>query len=203
VDFLFYFWGPGALPGEESRLTRAMKAYHLQKARDPTDLPPWLFDEHERRPLGLSTTSGRYREDPGYGGHESSEAFVTPRPRGLRGVYDTVATPTSFSSLQEMRRPSRVQQDDVSASPPLSKGNDRLRALRDAKRSAAAQRSVPARDAYVDPIGYGGPVPVERGRRFSPDRGLGVAAHANRAPSLPASVRPTVGLPPRPAMRRY
>jgi len=35
-------------PGEESRLTRAMKAYHIDKARDPADLPAWLFEEHER-----------------------------------------------------------------------------------------------------------------------------------------------------------
>jgi hypothetical protein len=178
-----------------------MKAYHIQQARDPTDLPPWLFDEHERRPLGLSTTSGRYRERPGYGNHESSETFASPRRRGLPEVYDTAATPPSFSSPQEMRRLPGVQPDDVSASPP--KANDRLRALRDAKRSAAAQRSVPVRDAYADSIGYGGSVPVERGRRYSPDRGLGVGTHANRGPSLPASVRPTVGLPPRPAMRRY
>jgi hypothetical protein len=192
-----YFWGPGTPPGEESSLTRAMKAYHIQKARDPTDLPPWLFDEHERRPLGLSTTSGRYGAGPGFGGHESSETFATHRPRGLREVYDTAAAPQSFSSLREMRRPSGGSQDDISASLPSSRANDRLRALRDAKRSAATQQSVPVRD------GYGGPAPVERGRRYSPDGGPGVAAPANRAPSLPASVRPTVGLPARPAMRRY
>ena len=34
----------GTPPGEESRLTRALKAYHIDKARDPADLPEWLFE---------------------------------------------------------------------------------------------------------------------------------------------------------------
>jgi hypothetical protein len=182
-----------------------MKAYHLQKAHDPTDLPPWLFDERERRSLGLSITSGRYWEGPGYGGHESSEAFVTPRPPwftgGLRHSCNADIVFFPSKDAQTILVSNKIM--SVLVPHRRKQANDRLRALRDAKRSAAAQRSVPARDAYVDPIGYGGLVPVERGRRYSPDRGLGVVAHANRAPSLPASVRPTVGLPPRPAMRGW
>ncbi|KAG5727684.1 hypothetical protein E4T56_gene12246 [Termitomyces sp. T112] len=42
------FVGEETPAGQESRLTRAMKAYHLEKSRDPTDLPTWLFDGSER-----------------------------------------------------------------------------------------------------------------------------------------------------------
>ncbi|KAJ3513342.1 hypothetical protein NMY22_g15069 [Coprinellus aureogranulatus] len=35
--------------GAESRLTKAMKAYYLSKARSQADLPDWLFSEKERR----------------------------------------------------------------------------------------------------------------------------------------------------------
>ncbi|CAL1704837.1 unnamed protein product [Somion occarium] len=38
--------------GQESRLTRAMKEYHLTKARDPSDLPDWLFEDRDRGVLG-------------------------------------------------------------------------------------------------------------------------------------------------------
>ncbi|KAL6308971.1 hypothetical protein BKA93DRAFT_821812 [Sparassis latifolia] len=34
--------------GQESRLTRAMKAYHINKARSRSDLPEWLFEERDR-----------------------------------------------------------------------------------------------------------------------------------------------------------
>ncbi|KAG7092423.1 hypothetical protein E1B28_008779 [Marasmius oreades] len=62
-------------PGQESRLTRAMKAYHVEKARDPADLPTWLFDEHERRVRKPDA------EPP------------SSAPRGLRDVYDAATTP--------------------------------------------------------------------------------------------------------------
>ncbi|KAI0695911.1 hypothetical protein BC835DRAFT_1414595 [Cytidiella melzeri] len=35
-------------PGQESRITQALKAYHIAKASRPSDLPEWLFDEKER-----------------------------------------------------------------------------------------------------------------------------------------------------------
>jgi len=42
-------WITETPPGQESRLTRAMKAYHITQAQSPSDLPDWLFDERERR----------------------------------------------------------------------------------------------------------------------------------------------------------
>ncbi|KAG7452554.1 uncharacterized protein BT62DRAFT_8720 [Guyanagaster necrorhizus] len=114
-------------PGQESRLTRAMKAYHIEKARNPSDLPAWLFDEHERTPL------------PRYDRYEVAENPITelPRPKGLRDAYDTATVTASTPSNSERTRgPNYV--DDVQP----SKATDRLKALRDAKRSAVKPRTM-------------------------------------------------------------
>jgi hypothetical protein len=201
MNSLFYLWDTGTPPGEESRLTRAMKAYHIEKARDPSDLPPWLFEEHERRPLDWSTTTDRYREGAEYGVHEPRGATAPRRTRGLRDVYDAAAAATPLPSRQETREAPRMRQGDASATPP-SKANDRLRALRDAKRDAATQRNKPSPSVRMEPTDDKWSARMERGRRHEPDRGKGVGRHS-RAPSLPANVRPTVGLPPRPVARKY
>ena len=70
-----YLAHAGTPPGEESRLSRALKAYRIDKARDPTDLPEWLFEKHESRRAAAATA-------PRVGG------------RSLRNVYDA-ATITS------------------------------------------------------------------------------------------------------------
>jgi hypothetical protein len=171
-----YLAHAGTPPGEESRLTRALKAYHIDKARDPADLPEWLFEEHERRPIGRSGTSLRHREGDEYGEYESS----------------------SMSRGWQLHR-----QDDSDVPPAPSKANDRLRALRDAKRKAAL------RNASVSSVRLSGRVSdewlerEERGRSYGTDRAQGDGPH-RRAPSLPASVRPphASGLPPRPGIRR-
>ncbi|KAK0459686.1 uncharacterized protein EV420DRAFT_1268567, partial [Desarmillaria tabescens] len=120
-------------PGQESRLTRAMKAYHIEKARDPSDLPAWLFDEHERTPLSR------------YDRYEVAENPITelPRPRGLRDIYDAATvTPPAPSRFERTYRPNYA--DDY----PPSKATDRLKALRDAKRSAVNPRAN--RDPPID-----------------------------------------------------
>jgi hypothetical protein len=155
-------WRADTPPGEESRLTRALKAYHIDKARDPTDLPPWLFEEHERRPLGRSETSLRYREGREYD-YDSRRAAGPPRPsgRGLRDIYDTAATDTAIPSRQqETRERSRGRpQEDIPVNAP-SKANDRLKALRDAKRNAA-QRNAGTRPSRPTDEEW----PVRRARR--------------------------------------
>lgn len=122
-------------PGQESRLTRAMKAYHIEKARDPSDLPEWLFEEHERRPVGRSrydTRSNNRREDDYEDTRDESPA---PRSRGLKDIYQSAAAPPSpgyrGAARTERSAPSRFA--DEPAAPP-SKATDRLKALRDAKR---------------------------------------------------------------------
>jgi len=102
-----------------------MKAYHLEKARDPTDLPAWLFDEHERQPLQRARQPQRPRREVE---EQNSVTRVAepPRPRGLRDIYDSV----SRSDQQPNITPSGL---------PVGKGTDRLKALREAKRSAALE----------------------------------------------------------------
>jgi hypothetical protein len=184
-----------------------LKAYHIDKARDPTDLPPWLFEEHERRPLRRSGTSLSHREVSEYD-YDSRRATAPPRSsgRGLRDVYDAAATATAIPSRQqEMRESSRGRlQDDVPVVGPPSKANDRLKAMRDAKRNAA-QRSAPVASTHSSRLtGDERPVYEERGRGHGPDRRDGEGSRY-RSPSLPASVRPlrTGVLPSRPSIRKF
>ncbi|KIM80707.1 hypothetical protein PILCRDRAFT_821957 [Piloderma croceum F 1598] len=109
-------------PGEESRLTRAMKAYYIERARDLSDLPEWLFEEHERRPAGRSRFASR---------QNSKDEVSTPasRSRGLRDIYDAAAAPPSSTS-----RPSGIPENRFADEPAFSKTTNRLKALRDAKR---------------------------------------------------------------------
>lgn len=118
-------------PGKESRLTRAMKAYHREKAQCPEDLPPWLFAEDERKPV--KSPSPHHRA--------TQESQSLQRPRGLREIYDAAAIQTQhFTAPANSLRspPSRTYQDDSGP----SKATDRLKALRDAKRNALTGNSV-------------------------------------------------------------
>ncbi|KAJ6496637.1 hypothetical protein C8R47DRAFT_1184559 [Mycena vitilis] len=134
------FAGEETPVGQESRLTRAMKAYHLEKARDPSDLPAWLFDEKERRrpapaaePVSRSRRRNDEYADDDYEVVEKRRA-EPPASRGLRDIYEAAAA-SSASSTPSARSPrgGRSYADD-SAQP--SRATDRLKALRDAKRGA-------------------------------------------------------------------
>ncbi|KAF8894578.1 hypothetical protein BD779DRAFT_1501881 [Infundibulicybe gibba] len=108
-------------PGADSRLTRAMKAYHLDRARHPTDLPSWLFEEHERRPSLVNKTPDPGREDrrdtigEGTGG------------QGREYLAARILAPAIPSSTSQHTHQS---------------GTDRLRALRDKKRSPAGSNAL-------------------------------------------------------------
>jgi len=195
-------WCADTPPGEESRLTRALKAYHIEKARDPTDLPPWLFEEHERRPLGRSKTSLRRREGSEYD-YDSRRATAPPRSsgRGLRDIYDAAATDTTIPSRRERSR-GRLQEDIPASVSAPSKANDRLKALRDAKRNAAQRDAIDRPSSLTDEEW---PVREERGGRYGPDHRADGEGPRHRSPSLPASARPLHGggLPARPSIRKF
>ncbi|EGN93222.1 hypothetical protein SERLA73DRAFT_64416 [Serpula lacrymans var. lacrymans S7.3] len=127
------FSGEETPPGQESRLSRAMKAYHLEKARDPSDLPEWLFTEDERR----LTSSSRF---VGTQAPENTAidrpASSPPRSTNLRDIYDQAAMSTPSRITESSTR--RVQ-SDVGVVP--SKATNRLKALRDEKRNALGIRS--------------------------------------------------------------
>ncbi|KAJ6502590.1 hypothetical protein C8R45DRAFT_977111 [Mycena sanguinolenta] len=133
------FAGEETPVGQESRLTRAMKAYHLEKARDPSDLPVWLFDEKERRRPEPEPSRSRRRKDDYDDDYEPVEKTQTraepPPSRGLRDIYAAAAASSSTAPSARSTRGARsyVNADD---SPQPSRAADRLKALRDAKRGA-------------------------------------------------------------------
>jgi hypothetical protein len=177
-----------------------LKAYHIDKARDPTDLPPWLFEEHERRPLGRPGTDLRGREGSESDYDDSHRATAPPRSggRGLRDVYDAAEATATATAMPSRETRGRLQ-NDVSVAAAPSKANDRLKALRDAKRNAAL-RNAPV--AGVQSSHLTGEESEERGRGYGSDRG---DSERYRSPSLPANVRPprSGGLPSGRSIRKF
>ena len=108
-----------------------MKAYHLSKAREPSDLPSWLFTNQERRAVdtAMSAAEVHDRDSP----PPPVDAQVPKRRAGLRDIYDS--TPVS----ENVNLSSSRTRKDLPDAP--SKATDRLRALRDAKRSATTAGS--------------------------------------------------------------
>ncbi|KAI0748043.1 hypothetical protein C8Q80DRAFT_1270491 [Daedaleopsis nitida] len=130
------FAGEETPVGGESRLTRALKAYHIEKARDPADLPDWLFDERERggRSHQASTGAPEKRRAPTGRAPQLSRSVTTVR----RDDYDE----------EPAQVPPRIARGptlaDRKADAAMRAGNEahvtksisRLRELRDAKRNA-------------------------------------------------------------------
>ncbi|KAL1672634.1 hypothetical protein EV122DRAFT_294755 [Schizophyllum commune] len=112
-------------PGSESHLTRALKAYHLQKAKDRSDLPDWLFEEHERRGKPRRTNSRDETESR----MESKPVPVQAAPPRRRvfaaGAADYSSPPSAARSPE---------------APPATRATERLRSIRDARRGAMAPR---------------------------------------------------------------
>jgi len=182
-------------PGQESRLLRAMKAYHLDKARSPSDLPPWLFDESERRARKPSPSAterrrqDRARDRDRFEEEEEYEEVPQSRSRGLRDIYDRAATATTVSPAPTRPQRSFGGSVDEGSSANASKATNRLKALRDAKRAAATT----TRHEDMDDNGDAEPASRSGGGRRRPEE-----SDVRSAPPP----RPRVGLPSGPA-RRY
>ena len=127
-------------PDGESKLTKALKSYHLNKARTTADLPHWLFTEEERRVSRSKITSSR-EDDRDHSEREIGE----PRRKGLKAIYADVDASASSSNnsfkFHSERKTSRNQFDNVGAwNEDLAVGNhqskatSRLQAMRDARR---------------------------------------------------------------------
>ena len=180
-----------------------MKAYYINKARSPADLPEWLFDERERglrgyndpapptdtrrsadtsRPTARSGGGRRDRERDHE--HEYAEALPPARPSrgptladGQAGSDPSTSTSTSSGARRDRSR-GRWGSDDEQ---PVSKATSRLRELRDMKRSAT-RRDM---DDYD-----------------SEDHTRATARSA--PPPLPAAMEPArgpIGIPSRPGAR--
>jgi len=130
-------------PGQESRLTRAMKAYHLEKANHPSDLPNWLFNERERGVKG--STRGRTGDaDTRAESPEIPEAPPMTQPSGLRAIYAS-AVP---AEVQRNRGYEPTRYGDEGITP--SKAANRLKAMREPKRGRVNPRDEVAARAAVE-----------------------------------------------------
>jgi len=126
-------------PGQESRLTKAMKAYHLDRARSPADLPAWLFDEHER---GVAPKSWNASKSGEYEDKFLPERDLESRQRsGLRDIYDRAASSSSSSRTTPTTSRQTPARDGDAGGDGGSRAANRLKAIRDAKRSALQARS--------------------------------------------------------------
>lgn len=171
--------------GEESHLTRVMKAYYIEKARGPADLPEWLFDERERglrsrapepaaparerdpraADLSRSATAARRAHDE----YEYADARAPP-PRPSRGLTladrkastGPAPTPASYGGGS-----SRRDTDYSGGEEHVTKSMTRLRQLRDAKRSATLRFADEEPDA---PSAYAPPPPSRSAREPSRER---------------------------------
>lgn len=107
-------------PGEESRLTRAIKAYHIEKAQQPSDLPEWLFSERERGVRALTRSAEPDKQ--------VKQAPAVPK------TVERAATPARATTPSVSARPKlakRVVDEESTAS--MSRATQKLRELRDAK----------------------------------------------------------------------
>ncbi|EKM55393.1 uncharacterized protein PHACADRAFT_255994 [Phanerochaete carnosa HHB-10118-sp] len=101
-------------PGEESRLTRAIKSYHIEKARQPSDLPDWLFSERERGVRAAARSAG-----------SDERAKQTPaEPKTAKRI----ATPARAGAGSIARK-----EVDAESAASASRATQKLRELRDAK----------------------------------------------------------------------
>ncbi|KAF8654086.1 hypothetical protein AX16_003619 [Volvariella volvacea WC 439] len=116
-------------PGQDSRLTQAMKAYYLEKARHPSDLPDWLFNDKERglKPSLRAANAGGANSD-----RESIDSAKDDRLRSNHGL----ATATGTQALSQ-RGASRYGD----GGPAPSRAADRLKAMREARRGGSSNSS--------------------------------------------------------------
>lgn len=112
--------GPATPVGTESRLTRAMKSYHLSKAQTHKDLPDWLFTDKERRSQP-TTVAPRTSQS-------SDEGEVTT-------TYQLRAKP--MEGIQGNREGGFPPARPAPSAPARSLGSERLKALRERRRFEA------------------------------------------------------------------
>ena len=201
------------MPGEETNLTKTLKAYYLGKARSRAELPDWLFSEQERRggpsssSNSNSTTRQRQIDERGYDDPQEAR-MPTTRRRGFRdaggGSGAAASAPVSPSGRRVADDTNAWAVDDASGYGG-SKATNRLRALRDAKRQAAlagrgaqsfsgptsssAMTSVPAPAV---------PVSVDRSRSQYRSQPGGGGAGERQERQIP---KPRMGLPANPRRR--
>ncbi|KAI5123289.1 hypothetical protein M0805_009310 [Coniferiporia weirii] len=117
----------------ESELTRILKAYYINKARDRSDLPDWLFEESER---GIVKASR-----PEYDrGRLSDFSEGTERTRTGRFYANDNAAASDLDYRASGRTVADARVIVDSEAQGSSKATNRLKDLRDAKRQVATAR---------------------------------------------------------------
>ncbi|KAI0721699.1 hypothetical protein C8T65DRAFT_203010 [Cerioporus squamosus] len=202
--------------GGESRLARAMKAYHIDKARDPTELPDWLFDERERGVRSYQSTSSAPEKKASSASRPSNDlprSNTTAIPEEPLAPARVFRGPTLADRKAESASRHASSNSGAGSEAHVTKSISRLRELRDAKRNAKVRFGDEAEDAReVVPAPPRAPIPVappvvarrEPAQRFPPPapatpRGMPAPLGASlgvrgRQPSmrvgLPSGVRP-------------
>lgn len=98
-----------------------MKAYHIAKAQDASDLPGWLFDEGERWAANIRAQPNNIIDD---------QTQASPPQNSIRSNTAPGERWTSSSAPHEST-PSQSR----------LRGTDRLKAMRDTRRGAGEQTS--------------------------------------------------------------
>ncbi|KAI1795948.1 hypothetical protein LXA43DRAFT_696047 [Ganoderma leucocontextum] len=196
--------------GGESRLTRAMKAYHIEKARNPRDLPAWLFDERERGVRSHATTLGASEKKTAQETRPSDlprsvttdrQDELFPPPRITRGP--TLADRRKATSASSAPSVARAGSEEH-----VTKSMARLRELRDTKRRAKVRfdddgeaeaeeirgPSVPVPRPPPEPEPFRGqermPPPTRPRGKMPAPLGASLGLRGRQPVGLPSGVRP-------------
>lgn len=189
-----------------------MKAYHIEKARDPADLPEWLFDERERGVRGHQTSPkphSQEQEAPPSEPASLSRSMTTARREEMPMPPRIARGPTLADR--------RANENNAGSEEHVTKSMARLRALRDAKRNAKVrfggedeEDSQPApppaperpERSAARPPAYGASAPIPPSARYAPvsreapERPRGMPAPLGAGAPLGGRGRqPRLGLP--------
>ncbi|KAF9820221.1 hypothetical protein IEO21_01654 [Rhodonia placenta] len=128
---------PETPQGEESRLMRAMKAYHVDKARDANDLPDWLFEGRDREVISRLRGNAPGNVEPAQPPiPRQATASPAPARRGRQERIPSGETAPSAWQAAHSRASSTSSVRSVHASTPSRDAMNRLKELRLAKRNA-------------------------------------------------------------------
>ncbi|KAI0957559.1 hypothetical protein AcW1_005912 [Taiwanofungus camphoratus] len=123
--------------GQESSLSRAMKAYHIEKARDASDLPDWLFEGRDREVISRLRNASTSAPQAVSVAKDEHQATTSPVAYHRRGVSDAVQEDPDGST--PAWRPTHSRSSSYTSVHSTHHSRDkmnRLKELRIAKRNA-------------------------------------------------------------------
>ncbi|CAE6432602.1 unnamed protein product [Rhizoctonia solani] len=131
---------PDTPPGQDSRITMALKKHYIKQVSDPRQLPSWLFSDIERQ-VGRSYSRREPKSTDDQNEINSPpSAYDSPAPVHSRARHDDAYISSQPTSRREQMKVATY--DDEAPIP--TRAATRLRAMRDAKRGPTVQREVRA-----------------------------------------------------------